>query len=43
MTTATSEGCIGWLLANCYLMGKKWNFSERFKSIKGNFSDGGNE
>ena len=44
MTTATSEGCIGWLLENCYLTGKKWNFdSKRFKSIKGNFFDGGNE
>ena len=44
MTTAANEGCIGWLLENCYLMGKKETFdSERFKSIKEDFSDGGNE
>ena len=44
MTAATNEGYIGWLLKNCYLMGKKWNFdSERLKSIKGNFFNGGNK
>ena len=44
MTAATNEDCTGWLLENCCLMGKKWNFwYERFKSIKGDFSDGGNE
>ena len=26
MTTATNEDCIGCLLENCYLMGKKLNF-----------------
>ena len=26
LTTATNKGCIGWLLENYYLMGKKWNF-----------------
>ena len=44
MTAATNEDCIGRLLENCCLMGKKWNFDrERFKSIEGDFSDGGNE
>ena len=49
MTTATIESCIEWvfenciewIFENCYLMG---SFdSERYKSMKGNFSDGGNE
>ena len=41
MTTATIDGCIEWIFENCYLMG---SFdSERYKSMKGNFSDGGNE
>ena len=40
MTAATNEGCIEWLLENCYLLG---NDRERFKSIKGSSSDGGNE
>ena len=26
MTAATNEDSIGWLLENCCLMGKKWNF-----------------
>ena len=26
MTAATNEDCIGWLLENYCLMGKKWNF-----------------
>ena len=26
MTAATTEGYIGRLLENCYLMGKKWKF-----------------
>ena len=44
MATATNEGCIGWLLENCYLRETNETFdSERFKSIKGDFSDGGNE
>ena len=44
MVTATNEGCIGWLLENCYLRGTNETFDrERFKSIKGDFSDGGNE
>ena len=35
MTAATNEDCIGWLLENCCLIRKKWNFdSERFKAIK---------
>ena len=44
MTAATNEDCIGWLLENCYLMGRNETFdSERFKSIKGDFSDEANE
>ena len=44
MTAATNEDCIGWLLENFCLIGKKETFDNaRFKSIKGNFSDGGNE
>ena len=26
MTAATNEDCKGWLLEDCCLMGKKWNF-----------------
>ena len=26
MTAATNEDCTGWLLENCCLIGKKWNF-----------------
>ena len=44
MTAATNEYSIGWLLENSSLMRKKWNFdSKRFKSIKGDFSDGGSK
>ena len=45
MTAATNKDCIGWLLENCCLMGKKLETfdCERFKSIKGDFSDGANE
>ena len=44
MTIATNEGCIGWLLENSIWWGINETFdSKRFKSIKGNFSDGGNE
>ena len=25
-TASTNEDCIGWLLENSYLMGKKWSF-----------------
>ena len=44
MTAATNEGCIGWLLETCIWWGKNETFnSERFKSIKGDFSNGGNK
>ena len=44
MTEATKEDCIGCLLKNCCLMGKKETFdSKRFKSIEEDFSHGGNE
>ena len=42
MTVTTNEDCIVWLLENCFLMGgRNETFqSKRFKSIKGDFSDG---
>ena len=44
MTSATNEDCIGWLLENSYLMGRNETFgSERFESIKGDFSDSENQ
>ena len=44
MTAATNEDCLEWLLKNCCLRGSYETFdSERFKSIKGDFSDGENE
>ena len=43
MTTATNECCIEWLLENCFWCGTDEIFNSKiFKSIKGNFSDGGN-
>ena len=44
MTAATNEDCIGWLLEIAVWWGRNETFdSERFKSMKGNFSDGGIE
>ena len=44
MTAATNEDCLRWLLENCCFMGKKWKFwQQKNESIKGDFSDGGNE
>ena len=44
MTTATNEDCTGWLLKNFCFWGRNQTFdNERFKPIKGNFSDGENE
>ena len=43
-TTATNEDCIGWLLTIAVWWGRNETFdSERFKSINGDFSDGGKE
>ena len=42
--TAINEDCIWWLIENCCLMRKNETFdTERFKSIKGDFCDRGNE
>ena len=44
MTTATNKRYTGWSLENCYFIGKFETFdSKRFTSIKGNFSNEGNE